>query len=197
MAPPRSIPDVYRSEVLELQLPSSRPVRLVLVADTHSAPHPSALEQIQALEPDGILHAGDIGSVGILDGFRKVAPLHVVRGNIDGRGQFPDHLDLSVQVGGVRWAKIFLTHYALRGPRLLKGSLEGARRYGADLVVCGHSHVPFIGNDRGMGVFNPGSIGPRRFSLPIVFGVVELRPGAMTPWHVSCETGERWMPGGV
>jgi predicted phosphodiesterase len=61
-------------------------------------------------------------------------------------------------------------------------------------VICGHSHVPFIGRDRGIGVFNPGSIGPRRFHLPIVFGVFELRDRRVSLRHVDCETGLRWEP---
>jgi hypothetical protein len=54
--------------------------------------------------------------------------------------------------------------------------------------------VPFIGRDRGLSVFNPGSIGPRRFSLPIVFGLLELAAGRLSLQHVDCETGARWMP---
>jgi hypothetical protein len=62
------------------------------------------------------------------------------------------------------------------------------------MVICGHSHVPFIGRDKGLIVFNPGSIGPRRFQLPIVFGVLRLGPGGISLRHVSCETGETWLP---
>jgi predicted phosphodiesterase len=43
-----------------------------------------------------------------------------------------------------------------------------AKPEGATRVVCGHSHVPFIGADRGITMLNPGSVGPRRFMLPIV-----------------------------
>ena len=69
-----------------------------------------------------------------------------------------------------------------------------ARARGASLVVCGHSHVPFIGRDQGLVVFNPGSIGPRRFHLPIVFGVIDLGPGGVKLRHVDCETGRTWEP---
>ena len=66
---------------------------------------------------------------------------------------------------------------------------------GADLVVCGHSHVPFAARDRGLTVFNPGSIGPRRFQLPIVFGLIDISRERIDVRHVDCETGERWLPG--
>jgi hypothetical protein len=69
-----------------------------------------------------------------------------------------------------------------------------ARAAGASLVVCGHSHVPFIGVDKGLTVFNPGSIGPRRFSLPIVLGTIDLAPGGVRLRHVDVETGRAWVP---
>jgi hypothetical protein len=54
--------------------------------------------------------------------------------------------------------------------------------------------VPFIGRDRGLTVFNPGSIGPRRFTLPIVLGTIELTPAGLTLAHVDAATGETWLP---
>ena len=38
------------------------------------------------------------------------------------------------------------------------------------MVVCGHSHQPRMETEDGVLYFNPGSCGPRRFSLPIVLG---------------------------
>jgi hypothetical protein len=46
-------------------------------------------------------------------------------------------------------------------------------------------------------VFNPGSVGPRRFHLPIVFGTIAIAAsGAITLAHVDCETGAAWLPPG-
>jgi uncharacterized protein len=90
--------------------------------------------------------------------------------------------------------KILLLHIAVSGPRLRADAARLAKASSADLVVCGHSHVPFIGRDRGVLVFNPGSIGPRRFHLPIVFGVIELASNKLEMRHIDCETGDPWMP---
>ena len=89
-----------------------------------------------------------------------------------------------------------LVHIAVNGPKLRADAARIARAEHATLVVCGHSHVPFIAEERGLTVFNPGSIGPRRFSLPIVFGTLELgpRPRGVRLAHVDCETGARWLP---
>jgi hypothetical protein len=51
-----------------------------------------------------------------------------------------------------------------------------------------------MGRDGGLTVFNPGSIGPRRFHLPIVFGTIDVTPKGVSLAHHDCETGARWMP---
>ncbi|HVK82811.1 MAG TPA: metallophosphoesterase family protein [Kofleriaceae bacterium] len=168
--------------------------RIVAVADTHSAPHPEIGRRLSALAPDAIFHAGDIGDLAVLDELARFAPLYAVRGNIDTRAnELPDLLTLELSGGG-RMLRALLVHIAVYGPKLRAEIAKIARAEQASLVVCGHSHVPFIGQERGIAVFNPGSIGPRRFHLPIVFGTIDVTPSGVKLAHVSCETGERWLP---
>ena len=170
-------------------------LRLGVVADTHSRPHASMLEQLRALRPDAILHAGDIGDLEVLDTLTTVAPVHAVRGNIDVRApNLPDLLTIDIADGDVSTLRILLLHIAVAGPRLRADAARWAKAAGASLVVCGHSHVPFIGIDRGLTVFNPGSVGPRRFTLPIVFGTIDIGPEGVRLAHVDCETGQPWAP---
>lgn len=171
-------------------------LRIAVVADTHSAPHPDAGRHLQALRPDAILHAGDIGDLAVLEGLASIAPLHAVRGNIDTRAHsLPDVLDVDLTApDDTTLLRIFLTHIAVVGPRLRGEVARMARADGAQLVVCGHSHVPFMGRDGGLTVFNPGSIGPRRFHLPIVFGTMDVTPRGVALAHIDCETGQRWSP---
>lgn len=172
-------------------------LRLALVADTHSEPHDKTEERLRALAPTAILHAGDIGALSVLDDLARIAPLHAVRGNIDGvTNDLPDEMTIAVkdEATGDTLFTIFLVHIAVYGPKLRGEIARRARAEGAQIVVCGHSHVPFIGRDQGLTVMNPGSIGPKRFSLPIVFGVMELRNGKLALEHVSVETGDRWLP---
>jgi putative phosphoesterase len=168
---------------------------LGVVADTHSHPHAAARRHLEALAPDAILHAGDIGDRAVIDALAEIAPVFVVRGNIDGRAEFPDVMTLDV-TGAGRGLKIFMTHIAVAGPRLRVEVARAARAEHASLVVCGHSHVPFIARDRDLTVFNPGSVGPRRFQLPIVFGTIRISPAGVRLAHVDCETGARWLPPG-
>jgi putative phosphoesterase len=164
--------------------------RIVVVADTHSHPHPDTAKHLAALAPDAILHAGDIGDLAVLDGLASIAPLFAIRGNIDTKAHdLPDILVLDH--GALR---ILVVHIGVYGPKLRTEVVRLAQTERAQLVVCGHSHVPFIGIDRGFTIFNPGSCGPRRFTLPIVFGTIDLTATGVKLAHVNCETGAAWMP---
>lgn len=168
---------------------------LGVVADTHSRPDPRGLELLRALKPDAIVHGGDIGDVEVLRLLEHVAPVHAVRGNIDERlPEAPDALVLELTHDGQVQLRALVTHIAVAGPKLRADAARLARAEKASLILCGHSHVPFFGNDRGLTVFNPGSVGPRRFTLPILFGVLKVTSSGVSLHHVDVETGQRWEP---
>ncbi len=184
---------VSASHVIPVE--ASAAFRMGVVADTHSEPHPRALGLLREQGVSCIVHAGDIGALRVLDDLARVAPVYAVRGNIDEHAPgLPDVLKLDLDTGADRPLTVSVLHIGVAGPKLRKDAALLARKHGASLVVCGHSHVPFIGRDKGLAVFNPGSIGPRRFTLPIVFGVLEIEGGVCRMYHVSCETGARWTP---
>lgn len=188
MAPPLT------RKTAQIALKADGTARIVVVADTHSQPHPRTAEHLAALAPDAILHAGDIGDLTVLEDLRAIAPLHAVRGNIDTRAhELPDVLSLELEGGGKR-LRMLMTHIAVYGPKIRGEVAKLAHAAKAQLIVCGHSHVPFIGVDKGLTVFNPGSIGPRRFHLPIVFGTIDVTPTGVKLAHVNCETGAAWSP---
>jgi uncharacterized protein len=169
--------------------------RFAVVADTHSKPHPATRQRLLELAPDVILHAGDIGDLAVLDELGQVAPVHAVRGNIDGQtGEVPEQILVELMRGDILKFRILLLHIAVYGPKLRAEVARLAVKERVTLVVCGHSHVPFIGRDRGLGVFNPGSIGPRRFQLPIVLGCIDITPQTAKLTHIDCETGNVWEP---
>ena len=165
--------------------------RIAVVADTHSAPHEGTVKALEALGPDAIFHAGDIGDLECLEDLREVAPLYAIRGNIDTRADaLPDILVIDAPNN----LRVMIVHIGVYGPKLRAEVAQRARAERANLVVCGHSHVPFIGIDRGIYVFNPGSCGPRRFQLPIVLGHIDLAPTGVKLAHIDCETGAAWSP---
>lgn len=178
-----------------LTLRRDEKLRLVVVADTHARPDPRGLAFVAAQKPDHILHGGDIGSPAVLDALAAIASVTAVRGNIDGQmAGVPDVVTIDVRDGDATLLTMLLLHVALYGPKLRADAVRLARAAGASLVVCGHSHVPFMGRDKGLAVLNAGSIGPRRFRLPIVFAVVDIARDGVKMHHVSCETGETWLP---
>jgi putative phosphoesterase len=170
-------------------------LRLAVVADTHSALHPNALAVLAALQPDTILHAGDVGDLRVLDELKTVCPVLAVRGNIDVRlPGLADVLVVEVVSASRLVIRILLLHIGVNGPKLRADVARLARAESASLVVCGHSHIPFIGTDRGLTVFNPGSAGPRRFSLPILLGTIDVNPSDFRMRHFDCNTGQPWEP---
>lgn len=178
-----------------LQAAEDRAFRIVVVSDTHSAVHPNTAKLVRSLSPDHLLHGGDIGELGVLREIAEWAPLTAVRGNIDGQvPDIPDSVDIEVRMGSRALIRMLLTHIAIYGPKLRAEVARMATKCGARIVVCGHSHVPFIGRDKGIVLFNPGSIGPRRGTLPITLGVLEIGLSGITLRHVSCETGQTWLP---
>ena len=121
----------------------------------------------------------------------KFAPVYAVRGNIDPYARdLPDVLVLALAAPAP--LRILLTHIPVYGAKLRAAVARMAKAEGAVLVVCGHSHVPFIGIDRGLTVFNPGSIGPRRFTLPVMLGTINVTPAGVKLAHVDAATGQTW-----
>lgn len=175
------------------QLEVQGDVVLAVIADTHGRPHPRAVEHIAAMRPRAILHAGDVGDRRCLEPFAELAPVYAVRGNIDG-SDWPDARVLVFREAERVRLTLVMTHIAVAHLKPNKVALAAAFSQRADLIVCGHSHVPFLTTEQGVVLFNPGSVGPRRFHLPIVFGRMELRGQGLALTHHGAETGEPWQP---
>ncbi len=171
-------------------------LQIAVVADSHSAPHPQCVKWLALARPDHILHAGDIGNLRVLEQLAQVAPVSAVRGNIDEhREDIPDVRVIDVRDAAGTLITVLLLHIAVNGPKLRADAARLAQAEDASVVVCGHSHVPFLGRDRDRVIFNPGSIGPRRFQLPILFGVLNVSRSGVTMQHFDCATGAPWQPG--
>jgi len=131
-------------------------LRIGVISDTHGLLRPEALAQLQG--SDHIVHGGDIGNQAILDQLAAIAPLTVVRGNND-RGPWADAVPETARLdlGAV-------SIYAIHDIATVPINLAAA---GIRVLVTGHSHRPLAQWRDGILYLNPGSAGPRRFSLPI------------------------------
>ena len=134
-------------------------MRIGLISDTHGLLRPEALKYLAG--SDHIIHGGDIGDAAILEALSAIAPLTAVRGNNDRDAWARGLKDVEhVELGGVR---VCVVH------DLKEFAGEACR-----VVVSGHSHKPKIEERDGVLYVNPGSAGPRRFSLPIAAGELTI-----------------------
>jgi uncharacterized protein len=147
-------------------------VRIGVISDTHGLVRPEALSALRG--SDHLLHAGDIGGEEVLGALAELAPLTAVAGNVDGFHCGNAGETARVVLDGVRF---LLTHILDRPRRPRPEVLAELRREPADVVVFGHSHLPHDEVLDGVRYFNPASAGPRRFSLPVSVGILEVRRG--------------------
>jgi putative phosphoesterase len=133
-----------------------------VISDTHGLLRAEAVDALRG--SDMIIHAGDVGKSEVIDRLRQLAPLQVVRGNID-KGSWAAALPMTdvVEVGDHRF-------FVLHDIADLDVDPVAA---GFAAVVFGHSHRPSIETRNGVLFLNPGSAGPRRFKLPITVARVK------------------------
>ena len=142
------------------------PITIGVISDTHGLLRPEAIEALRG--SDRILHAGDIGDAPILDALAQIAPVTAIRGNID-TARWARTLPETelVETGDV---SIYMVHDL--GQLDLKPEAAGIR-----VVIYGHSHQPKMEEKNGVLYFNPGSAGPRRFTLPVSVGKLMIDAG--------------------
>jgi len=151
------------------------PLMLVgVISDTHGLLRPEAVAALQNV--DYILHAGDVGDYTILDRLGHIAPVTAIRGNIDSEGPCANLPETElIDLAG-------RNIYILHDRNALDLNPEAA---GIAAVISGHSHKPLIKWHRGVLYFNPGSAGPKRFSLPVSLGFIEISLDGVTPRLLS------------
>jgi hypothetical protein len=154
--------------------PGGATLRIGLISDTHDLLRPEALAFLAG--SDRIVHAGDVCRPEVLDALAAIAPVTAVRGNND-RGAWAARLRESelIEIGGV-WL------YAIHDLAQIDIDPVAA---GVAVVVSGHSHRPGIERRDGIVFVNPGSAGPRRFSLPISVGELTIAAGAVSARTVA------------
>jgi uncharacterized protein len=142
---------------------ASRSVSVGVISDTHGLLRPEALAALKGSRY--ILHAGDIGDPGVLEGLARIAPVTAVRGNND-TGSWARRLSLTEDLT-VAGKRIHLLH------DLSELDVDPAAA-GYHVVVTGHSHRPGEEIRDGVLYLNPGSAGPRRFKLPVTVARLTL-----------------------
>ncbi len=136
---------------------------VALIADTHNLVRGELIEAMARAGVKRILHCGDFCNDAAYRKLCNFAPVEAVRGNNDTRGAVADlPLTRAVDLFG---KAAYLVH--------IRADLDlDPASSGVDYVFYGHTHRPADELVGGVRFFNPGSAGPRRFSLPVTFALV-------------------------
>ena len=155
---------------------------IVLISDTHGDLPQDVRNHLSNC--DEIWHAGDIGSIQIVDELRKISVSRIVYGNIDSalvRSDTDDYLIFELEQ-----LKVLLTHIAGRpfGYNVRVQQLIETHR--PDIIVCGHSHILKVARDKKSGIFhlNPGACGYKGFHHKRTLLKFEMNKGKLQNMNV-------------
>ena len=132
-------------------------MRIGLLSDTHGFLDEAVFAYFA--ECDEIWHAGDFGSLELLDRLKTFKPTRGVYGNVDGaelRVAVPQNLDWDCE--GLR---VFMTHIGGYPGNYDARAKKELIRIRPGLFICGHSHILKVMRDQKLGLLhmNPGACG--------------------------------------
>ncbi|OEH86807.1 hypothetical protein BHU72_00620 [Desulfuribacillus stibiiarsenatis] len=137
--------------------------RIGIISDTHGQLRTEVLEALRGV--DEIIHAGDVVGDEVLRELQRIAPVHAVRGNND-YGEWAMCLP-KTQMLEHEGFTLYVLHI-LQEMDIAPGAA------GVNIIISGHTHKPLIEEKGNILYINPGSCGPRRFSLPVSAVILEI-----------------------
>lgn len=155
-------------------------MKILIFSDSHRVIGPM-IDAVTFEKPDVIFHLGDLESDAIeLNRRFPSIPLHSVPGNCD---LLPFGVRRIIITEGGK--KIFATHgHTYNVKAGLSGLINTAATAGADVVLFGHTHIPYEATHAGMLVINPGSCGRGRHT----YGVLKIEDREMKYELKECFT---------
>ena len=135
--------------------------KILLISDTHGYIDDKILSYCKLA--DEVWHAGDIGSIEVVDKIKQLKPFKGVYGNIDNhliRNEFP--IDQRFSCENI---EVWITHIGGYPSRYSKRISDRLKSEKLDLFICGHSHILRVMNDKKHDLLhiNPGAIGKHGF----------------------------------
>jgi len=163
-------------------------IRIGLLSDTHSWLDPDIFTYFN--QCDEVWHAGDLGSMEVLEELEAFRPTRAVYGNIDNahiRAAAPEN-----QVFNLNGLSVVMTHiggYPGRYNARVKELLDSHR---PDLYICGHSHILKVIPDKNRQLLhiNPGACGNHGFHKMRTIVRFAIREGRIADLEVV-ELGKR------
>ena len=135
--------------------------KIGLISDTHGYLDQKVFQYFK--DVDEIWHAGDIGTLEVLDELRLFKPTRAVFGNIDGAQIRSETKEFEIFL--IEDRKILMVHIAGRPYRYNQKSYDQILKERPDVVVCGHSHICLVQFDKKINALwmNPGAFGIKGF----------------------------------
>ncbi|MBE7003625.1 MAG: YfcE family phosphodiesterase [Ruminococcaceae bacterium] len=149
-------------------------IRALVVSDSHGDVD-NMCRAVELVRPDLLLHLGDgWHDAELLAGRYPELRIEKVPGNCDYRSGEP--LERLLPIGD---KLVLLCHGHTLGVKTDLGMvLRAARERGADAVLFGHTHKPFVDIRCGVAMLNPGSVGNR---LRPTYGTLTVGDGKCVP----------------
>jgi len=145
-----------------------------VISDTHGMFRPEVAGAFKNV--DAIIHAGDIGSMAIIDELKEIAPVYAVRGNMDS-GQWCENIPF-IDVIDINHFLI----YALHNIDYIDLNPKAA---GFQAVIFGHTHQPQKFIKDGILFLNPGSAGPQRNRFPPSVARITVIENELSPEFIE------------
>ena len=135
--------------------------KIGLLSDTHGHLDPKIFVHFK--DVDEIWHAGDIGSLEVIDKLREFKPCRIIFGNIDETEIRTETIE--TEIFTVEKMKVVMTHIAGRSGRYAKGIPDLLKKEEPNIFVCGHSHILLVQHDKRFNTLwlNPGACGIKGF----------------------------------
>ncbi|WP_213423480.1 metallophosphoesterase family protein [Bhargavaea massiliensis] len=160
-------------------------MKIVILGDTHMPRMAKALppKLIAELETaDRIIHTGDWQTMEVYNELKSFAPVDGVYGNADSK-------DIREQFGNENrfnfdGTAVSLVHGDGKGKTTPLRALETFRDEQPDIILFGHSHIPYHEKHGEIVLFNPGSPTDKRRQPEYSFGVLETTESDFSLRHV-------------
>ncbi|PHS34746.1 MAG: YfcE family phosphodiesterase [Sulfurovum sp.] len=135
--------------------------KIVLLSDTHGYIDDQILKFIK--QADEVWHAGDIGTLEVADGIKKLKTFRAVYGNIDDatiRTEYPLNNKFTIEK-----VTVWITHIGGYPHRYDQRIKEEISKNPPQLFISGHSHILKVMFDKKLNLLhmNPGAAGKHGF----------------------------------
>lgn len=135
--------------------------KIGLLSDTHGYVDPKIFDYFK--EVDEIWHAGDVGSLEVIEKLRDFKPLRGVYGNIDDhqiRLELPEFNRFRCED-----VDVLMTHIGGKPGKYAKPAFDALEEKSPKLFICGHSHILLVKMDPRYNMLwmNPGACGYKGF----------------------------------